>query len=96
MALPQTAELLTADTSQLMARLPMPDGRDPLELRNKIVQYFNKEELVTVILELGLNEDDFESKLSPMAKEVIFYLARRNRIQELLGILQRERPFVDW
>jgi outer membrane protein assembly factor BamB len=93
---PLTGELPVVDTTEMLVRLPMPDGRNPLELRDKIVQYFDKEELLSIILELGLNEDEFEEKLSPMAKELIFYLARRNRVGELLDILRRERDFVEW
>jgi outer membrane protein assembly factor BamB len=84
------------DTAGLLSQLPSPGGRSLPELREKLVQYFSRDELADVIFELGLLEDDFDEKISVMAKELILALARHGRLEELIEILKTKRSSVEW
>lgn len=83
-------------TSELLARLPVPDNINLIEIRNKIAEYFSRNDLESLILEFGLDPEEFVGTKSKLAKELILYLTRRNQLEELISILERERPKVQW
>lgn len=82
--------------TQELAELPQVDGRDLYELREKLTDYFSKDELTDIIFELGLRAGDFSERLSAMAREMVIGLAENGRLDELIAICQERRPKVDW
>ena len=81
---------------EALAELPTPEGVDLFSLRNKLMQYFSREELSDVVFELGISEDNFSDRLPVMARELITALARIGRIEDLIAICERERSHVSW
>lgn len=70
--------------------------------RNKLFQglvsSFNLSELKTLCFKLEFHYEDLpgESTISDMARELIAYVDRRNRLGNMLDILREERPTVNW
>lgn len=91
-----TGSLGATGSREALAHLPAPDGINLFEFRNKLVQYFNRDELIEVVFELGLSEDEFSDRLSTMARELITALARNGRIEELIAICERDRSHISW
>jgi V8-like Glu-specific endopeptidase len=62
-----------------------------------LLAHFDKEELKTLCLELGVNYDDLPgSGRSNKARELITYLARRGRLPELRTAVIAARPTAVW
>lgn len=59
---------------------------------------FNLSELKTLCFNLGFTHEEFsgENTRIDTSRELISYLDRRNRLNDLLLLLQRERPTIDW
>ncbi len=72
------------------------DTRRLLDLRNQIVQLFTESELYDVCLELSVDPETFDESKPTFVRELIFYLLRRGRLQELIEICKRDRPHVAW
>ena len=66
------------------------------QLHKLLVAHFNTEELDTLCFGLDIEYENFSTKKSQKAREIIEYMARHNRLQELLQTIQKERPRVDW
>lgn len=100
--LPATAPLTPSTVAsgtgslEILSTIEAPDGRDLYALRNQIVQAFNKDEMVDVLFQLGLREDDFDERLSAMARELIVYMVQNGRLAELIAICQERRPAMEW
>jgi hypothetical protein len=70
-----------------------------IKLRHQIVQYFNNSELQNLCDNIGIDYEDLVGSRftkTELAKNLIGYLARRNRLHELIVICQKERPNVVW
>ncbi len=95
----QTGGMGVGDSTGQLAELPVPEGVNLPELREKIIEYFSMEELAEVIFDLGLVKDQFtggDGGLPSVALKLITALTRHGRIMELIEILQKERPHVEW
>ncbi len=82
--------------TQELAELPQVDGRNLYDLREKLTEYFSKDELTDIIFELGLRAGDFSERLSTMARELVIGLAENGRLDDLIAICQERRPKVAW
>lgn len=66
-------------------------------LRRKIVNAFNWEELSTLCFDLGVEFEELEGKSKgAKARELIKYMQRHNRLDDLFAACQSNRPSVDW
>ncbi|MBE2222031.1 MAG: HAMP domain-containing histidine kinase [Anaerolineae bacterium] len=66
-------------------------------LRQLIIRYFNIEELKTLLFDIAVDYEELrgESK-SDKVRELITFLQRRDRLDELLAKLAVERPGIQW
>jgi hypothetical protein len=67
------------------------------KLRELLTNHFDDEELRTLCFDLGIDYDDLrgEGKASK-ARELVTYLERRGRIDDLVEIGKRVRPRLEW
>jgi hypothetical protein len=66
-------------------------------LRRLLAAHFDAEELRTLCFDLGIDYDDLRGEgKAGKARELITYLERRGRLDELLTIATQLRPQVDW
>ena len=66
-------------------------------LHRKISETFSDSELGTLCRDVGVDYDDLEGfGRAAKAKELVYYLERRGLIPDLVEVLQKERPHVDW
>lgn len=86
---------IVPQTGQL-AELDAPEGVDLVQLYRGITRVFTREELTIVLFELNLRDDNFDSRLDIMTKELLQYLLRMKRLDELILILKKERPLEEW
>ncbi|MBP6787637.1 MAG: hypothetical protein KA170_08610 [Candidatus Promineofilum sp.] len=62
-----------------------------------LTRHFNLEELRTLCFELGIPFDELGGQgLRGVARELLLYVQRRDRLPELLTALTVERPSVAW
>jgi formylglycine-generating enzyme required for sulfatase activity len=67
------------------------------QLRELIIQGFNKEELRDLCADLGVEYDDLPAEgRSAKARELVAYMDRRGRTAELLALCAEYRPHLDW
>jgi hypothetical protein len=67
------------------------------QLRDCLCKHFNEEELRQLCFDLGVDDEDVPgSTKSGKARELIAYLERRDRIDELLTLCRKQRPSVSW
>lgn len=70
---------------------------DLTSLRNAIVKHFSSAELVDLCWDLSIDYDDLPgSTRSAKARELIGFMNRRGRLEQLVVVLQRRRPLVNW
>lgn len=68
-----------------------------LSLRDKILQYFNVGELRDMCMALSFDYDDLGGEgRSNKVRELVLYMERHGRTQELIYYCQQTRPRVDW
>jgi hypothetical protein len=61
------------------------------------VRYFNKEELEDLLFNLGIDQDELPNATKPeLAKEIILYCERHDRLERLLEICRDQRPHAEW
>lgn len=66
-------------------------------LRQTIARHFNLEELKTVAFDMGLKWDEIAGDaLTPKIRNLLLYTVRHNCLVDLLAVLRRERPSVQW
>lgn len=67
------------------------------KLREILLIYFNASELQTLCFEVGVDYDSIATQTKDdTARELIYYLERRDRIEDLLLAGAKARPNVDW
>jgi formylglycine-generating enzyme required for sulfatase activity len=69
---------------------------DRADLRQKLAEHFNKEELRTLCFDLGIEHENLPDTKDGMARELVAYCERQGRIPELAATCQRLRPRVEW
>jgi tetratricopeptide (TPR) repeat protein len=75
----------------------MVDSKIRKQLIDLISQHFNATDLQGIYLAMGLDYDSLSSSgVQDRATELVEYLARRDRLPELLHELMRERPRLPW
>jgi hypothetical protein len=100
--LTKTAEVsqaaVAAASDALEAARPQYNDRRYLSaLHRQTAQVISVEDLQNICFELGIEYDDLSAtNLSGRVRELIEYLRARNRVSELVGILTRDRPGIDW
>jgi len=68
-----------------------------VHLHRKLITHYDVAELHTLCFQLGLAYDDLPGETkSGRARELLLFLERRQRLPELIVIVQRERPRVRW
>lgn len=66
-------------------------------LIREMSNHFNLEEIRVLCFELNINYDDLPGEVrSAKIRELVLYLERRGMIPELLDVLTRYRPTIDW
>lgn len=66
-------------------------------LHKQIDQYFSFNEIKTICFDLGVDYENIPGNIrSAFTRNLIVSLAKQNRLQELVGIVRAERPFLDW
>jgi outer membrane protein assembly factor BamB len=95
--LPRSSAALPASgmvASPIPADLPAFAG-DPTQLHALLVNQFDEQELITICFNLKLSYEDLAgSGRANKARELIVYLDRRGRLNELLYLCQQERPHL--
>jgi len=67
------------------------------QLREKVIRYFDEEELRTLCGDLGVDYDDLRGEgKAAKAREFVNYLERRGRLPELVRKCSELRPKVAW
>ena len=66
-------------------------------LAQELIKYFSREELEVLCFELNIKYGDLrKGTLSESTRDLLEYLERRNQISDLLKLLKRNRPNVNW
>lgn len=80
-----------------MTRLDEPLLEYTTLLRQLIANHFNEEETKTLAYDLGVEYDDLPgSGKIYKVRELIDYMRRQNRLEDLLVAVRGKRPYVDW
>jgi hypothetical protein len=67
------------------------------ELLRLLMTHFSRAELHTLCFAIGINDDDLPGETrTEQARELINLLTRQKRVPELLELVRRERPSVQW
>ena len=67
------------------------------DLRQKIVDHYNDEELRTLCFDVGANYEDLPAQgKEGKARELIAYLQRLGQLPDLIKMCRKTRPKVDW
>ena len=66
--------------------------------RDQITNHFNRDELITLCFDLGIDHEAFPENISKhrMVQEIISYCQRHGKTDELLAYCQMSRPKIDW
>ena len=83
----------------IASRLPADEGerRDVLQLYRKMEPLFNESELTAICFELGVNYEDLNGRNRlDKVRELIIYMERRQRLPDLINVVQKQRPRVNW
>jgi hypothetical protein len=68
----------------------------PITLRRIISTYFSMSEVRILCQELGIDHEIFPDSKSDMVLELVAYLRRRRRVEELADKVRELRPDIDW
>lgn len=68
-----------------------------IELRNILIQRFDEGELRTLTMDLGVDYENLPDKgKDNKARELVYFLERRNQVLELVEIGKQQRPDISW
>jgi len=66
-------------------------------LNDNMRKHFNKVELEDVCFNLGIDYENFAPQIPlVISREIILYMERHGRLEELIALLQQKRNFVEW
>jgi Effector-associated domain 7 len=67
------------------------------DLRLKIVEHFDDEELRTLCFDVGVDYDNLRGQgKEAKARELIDYMQRQGRLSDVIQACRKARPRVDW
>ncbi len=67
------------------------------QLRDLLLEGFNREDLRDLCFELGIDYDDLPAEgRSAKARELVAYMNRHGRTAELVALCRAKRPHLDW
>lgn len=83
--------------TEAQSQQPLPEKQYRLTLWNLLLKHFNEPEVRELCFNLDLDYDDLGGRgRADNVRELIQFLARRDRIVELIIICQEKRPLSDW
>ncbi len=85
-----------ATGSRGFARLILPNGRNPAIFRKNLIEHFSAEELDELLFDLELRVDDFDTRISVKAREIITWATRHRNMEKLIAYCKKKRDFIDW
>lgn len=69
------------------------------KLANLLSEHYDQNELVTLCFDLGVDHEEIAGQNSPkplLVRQLIAFLIRRGRLQDLIYLLEQTRPLVEW
>ena len=66
------------------------------ELRKLFARRFSKDELCTLCFDLNIPYEDFPDSASGLAREMLVYCEKRDKVVELIEAAREMRPDIDW
>lgn len=86
------------DETNRMMRVREFDGQGiaetPIQLRNVMVEAFDRDEFDDIVYELDFNIDDFPGPLNTAARDFIDAVLRKGVVDKLITIMVRERDYL--
>ena len=67
-----------------------------VELRRLLARRFSRDDLRTLCFDLGIRYDNFPDSINGLARELVLYCERRDRIPELVATARELRPDIPW
>lgn len=84
-----TAVLQAEDASLLL--------QNRIRLRQLMTRYFSKQELESLLFDLGIDKDELPQGVkTDLVQEIILYCERHGRMPHLLQICREQRPNAEW
>ena len=98
---PRTLDQFVESCSQLFPDIDWSDQPSPAEpdirsLLQRINYCFNANEFRTLCLELGIDSENLPGSGLGKVRELLVFLSRKRRLDELVAICSRLRPNIDW
>ncbi|MCP4358810.1 MAG: ATP-binding protein [Chloroflexi bacterium] len=86
------------ELASLGERVQISDRELAVTLYKRIPKYFSQEELRMLAFDLGIDLDELSSRgnTTAMARQLVDYLRRHQRLDEMQELLIKERPQVNW
>ncbi|MGD8587003.1 MAG: SIR2 family protein [Chloroflexota bacterium] len=83
------------------SRVEEPDGSaedriDQVRLYHQMNEHFSREDLLTIAFEFDIDKGNLPEIKKSLTRELILELKNRQRLTELIDIVRRERPMVEW
>lgn len=90
-------QLHPQDSDDLLIPLNQSGGVDLVQLRRKMLNAFDRTELLDIIFELGYRTDNFENKLvQEITKDLVLSINKNGRLPDLITICRTRRPGREW
>ncbi|MBE2223498.1 MAG: PQQ-like beta-propeller repeat protein, partial [Anaerolineae bacterium] len=87
----------TTMSAKMVKNISNITDNDLVELRRNLAAYFNINELRDLCFELNIDDEELiDDRKSEFAREIILYLKRRGRLQDLISFCLRTRPHISW
>jgi hypothetical protein len=67
-----------------------------IRLRKLFAGRFSRDELRTLCFDLAIPYEDFPDSASGLAREMLAYCERRDKVSELIEVAREMRPDIDW
>ncbi|MEM7118603.1 MAG: CHAT domain-containing protein [Chloroflexota bacterium] len=79
--------------------VPLPENPNPKHLRAKISEYYSREEVITIISDMGVDPEEIagaDALKSTVIRAAINHFGRRGQLAAFWAAIQTERPDGDW
>lgn len=98
--LPQLASAILRQRPSLREQFrapPQESVASQVDIYRTLVDLFSLAELSELMFELGINEEDLGGTTrTAKVRELVLWMQRHNQLPELIALVERERPSVDW